>query len=242
VFSDRLRYELKLMGNKVLITPVALVIILTMLAFILRLGSSKITTVTVSNLEMFLPLLAGIIVATICMHDSAIELQLTFPALYSRTVWSRVGLVTGWMALVSCILSIIFYLLHPQREPIGVYSWPMMLQIFLGQLTWLAPLSWVVALTLVLALQFRSRATSIAVLGALWVGENIVYGLFLSTFWLRPIFLFATTLTPLQIFTLNIWLQNRLCLIGIGLVFLLIAGWRLRNTEALLPSSSGGDE
>lgn len=240
--NDRLRYELQLMGKWVLLTPVALVIFMSISPFLLRMTTTKIMTLLISSLEMFLPLLAGIIVATICMHDSAIELQLTLPALYRRTIWRRVGLVTIWTAIIACLLSIVVYALNPPRQPVEVQAWSVGARILLGQLTWLAPLIWIVALSLVLSLQFRSRVASVSILGALWVGENIVYGLFLSTTWLRPIFIFATTLTPIKLLTLDFWLSNRFWLLGIASILLVIAWWRLRSVEGLLPASGGGEE
>ncbi|GCE11805.1 hypothetical protein [Tengunoibacter tsumagoiensis] len=242
VLNDRLRYELQLMGKWVIVTPIVLVIFMSMSPFVLRMTNVKTMTLLIASLEMFLPLLAGIIVATICMHDSAIELQLTLPTLYRRTIWRRIGLVTFWTAIISCLLSIVVYSLNPLRQPQEVQSWSVGARIILGQLTWLAPLVWMIALSLVLSLVFRSRVASVSVLGALWVGENIVYGLFLSTNWLRPIFIFATTLTPLTLLTLNFWLSNRLWLLGIALLLLIIAWWRLYSVERLLPASGSGEE
>jgi hypothetical protein len=115
-----------------------------------------------------------------------------------------------------------------------------LLQWLTGQLLWLAPLLWFVAIGLFLALLLRSRVASIALLGGIWVTENIMYGLLIGTIWLHPVFLFATTLTPLATLS-SFWLTNRSELIGTALLFLLIGWFQLHDTEALL-QKPGGEE
>jgi hypothetical protein len=92
-----------------------------------------------------------------------------------------------------------------------------------------------VALGFCLALLIRSRSASAALLGGVWIVEAIFYGYFALIGWLKPIFLFPTTLAP----AIDFWLPNRLSLLGIALA-LLVLGWLLLyNTEALLQGVSG---
>jgi hypothetical protein len=102
-------------------------------------------------------------------------------------------------------------------------------------LTWIAPLLWFVAAGFCLALLIRSRSASGAILGGIWIVEAIFYGYFALITWLKPFFLFPTTLAP----GIDFWLPNRLGLPGIALAFL-VTGWLLLyNAAALLQGVSG---
>jgi hypothetical protein len=240
MFFDRMYYELRLMGKQVIATPVCILLVSILLIGILRLSQTKMIAVFSACLEMFLPLAAGVFVVMLCGHDSAVELQLTLPTPYRRTVFSRSGLIVGWTALVALISSGIISSFRLAKVLPFELAWPPLLQWLTGQLLWLAPLLWFVAIGLFLALLLRSRVASIALLGGIWVTENIMYGLLIGTTWLHPVFLFATTLTPLATLS-SFWLTNRSELIGTALLFLLIGWFQLHDTEALL-QKPGGEE
>jgi hypothetical protein len=119
-------------------------------------------------------------------------------------------------------------------------TFPLLLQWGIVQLTWLAPLLWFSAIGLFLMLLLRSRAASSALLGGIWVAENIMYGLLIGTSWLHPVFLFATTLTPFSLLS-TFWLANRAELIGTALLFLLIGWLQLHQSETLLQKAQGDE-
>jgi hypothetical protein len=108
-------------------------------------------------------------------------------------------------------------------------------QFLVGQLTWLAPLFWFVAVGLCLALLIRSRSASGALVGGIWIIETIFYGYFAYTDWLRPVFLFPTTLAP----SINFWLTDRFELLGTAMVLLPLGWLLLHNSEALLQGAAG---
>jgi hypothetical protein len=211
-----------------------------LLAVILRLGQTKVISLFTACLEMFLPLAAGIFVAAICGHDSAMELQLTLPTHYRRTIFYRLGIIGVWTACVAIIANLLLQWVGLEKTLPTVLSWPLLLQWATIQLIWLAPLLWSIAIGLFLALLLRSRAASSALLGGIWVAENLMYGLLISTTWLHPVFLFATTLTPLPVLS-TFWLANRLELVGTALLFLLAAWFQLHHTEAFLQKAQGDE-
>jgi len=184
---------------------------------------------------MVLPLAAGLVVATIIGHDAVIELQLTMPETYRMTALGRLSLIIAWTGCIALFSSVFIYHLRFWRVPIQVGAWKVLSQFLIGQLTWISPLLWFVALGFCLALLMRSRSASSALLGGIWTIEAILYGYFASSDWLKPVFLFPTTLAP----TINFWLLNRLELLGTALAFLLLSWFMLRNTEQLLQGSAG---
>jgi hypothetical protein len=240
MFLDRLRYEIRLLGRLSLLVPALILLVGVLMVVVLHLSHTKTTSLFNACLEMFLPLSAGIFVATLCGHDPAMELQLTLPTLYRRTILYRltiIGVLTAGAAIIASTLLTGIGL--EKVLPIGL-SWPIVFQWGARQLLWLAPLLWFLAIGLFLALLFRSRTVSIALLGGIWVAENIMYGMLMSTSWLRPVFLFATTLTPVSTLS-TFWFANRIELIGTALLFLCIAWLQLHQTEMLLQKTQGDE-
>lgn len=234
----RFWYELRIIGEWVLLIPLLSMGCFALLAAILTIlhvDHLRIAQVLTASLEMILPLVAGLQVATIGSQDAAIELQLTLSSKYCFTALLRIGLIVGWIACVALFSSVFIYHLKYLRIPAQLSTLSVLPQFLTGQLTWMAPLLWFVALGFCLALLIRSRSASGAILGGIWIIEAIFYGYFELIVWLKPIFLFPTTLAP----SINFWLPNRLELLGIALVFLVLGWLLLYNTEALLQGVSG---
>ncbi len=239
---DRFRYEIKLMGKRVILTPILTMVGFALLAELLyHLHTNPARTLSAS-LEIILPLAAGVMVATITSQDQAIELQLTTPKKYALTALARLAIIVGWTICIALLASISIFTLKLAYLPQPLQPWSAPLQFLTGMLTWLAPLLWLVAVGLCLALLLHSRSASGALLGGIWIVEIIFKDYFAVTDWLYPVFLFPTTLLPLvgpvpqNIF--NSWLTNRFELIGTALVLLLIGRVLLRNPERLLKTSS----
>src|SRR5215467_2647851 len=104
---DRLRYEIRLLGRPVLLTPCLIMLVGGLLAVVLHLSHTKMIGLFTACLEMFLPLAAGIFVTTLCGYDPAIELQLTLTARYRRTVTYRLAIIAIWTAGIAIIASLI---------------------------------------------------------------------------------------------------------------------------------------
>lgn len=231
---DRFRYELLLMGRRVLLTPVLVMVCFGLFAGLLDYLKVNPSRFLLAGLEMFLPLAAGVIIATIIMQDPAIELQLTLPEKYRMTALRRLTLVVCWSTCIAFVSSCILTLLKLWYAPQQVQSWEGLLQFFVGQLAWLSPLIWFAAIGLCLAALMHNSTAVSTLLSGIWLLETIFSGYFVSTNWLRPVFLFPTTLAP----SIDFWLANRVELLVTALVFLLIGFLFLRNTEALLKGSS----
>ena len=239
---DRLRYEIRVMGKRVILTPILVMIGVALFAELLHYQHVDPARFLSSSLEMILPVAAGVIVATIASHDPAIELQLTVPSIYHITAVLRLFLIFTLMVCIALLSSSVIALFKLGYMPEPIPSWSAPLQFLTGQLTWLAPLLWFVAVGLCLALLLRSRSASAALLGSIWLVETLFKDYIAATNWLRPVFLFPTTLLPLvgplpqTIF--DMWLVNRIELIGIALILLTLGWILLHNSEGLLKGSS----
>lgn len=240
---DRLRYELQLMGKRVILTPMLVMFGFGVFAELLHYLNVNPGRFLSSGLEMFLPMAAGVIVATIVSHDPAIELQLTLPKKYSTAAMLRLVLIVCWTACIAVLSGIVIDAFQLGYTPQQLQSWAIPFQFFVEQLMWIAPLLWFVAVGFCLALLIRSRSASGAILGGIWLAEIVFKDFIAITPWLRPILLFPTTLIlfPSQNipqFLFNIWLTNRFEVLGTGLALLPLGWLLLHNTEGLLKGSS----
>jgi hypothetical protein len=229
----RIWYELRIMGGWVILIPPLIVLTFVMLGGILtitQVDHLRISQVLTASLEMVLPLAAGLLTASIVSYDTAIELQMTMPKTYRMTAFVRLGLIIIWTSCIAFFFSAFMFHLRFWLIPSQIETWKVLPQFLIGQLTWIAPLFWLVGVGLSLALLIRSRSASSALLGGIWMIEAIFYGYFAITAWLKPVFLFPTTLTPY----ISFWISNRIELLITAFVLLLLDWFMLRNTEILL--------
>ena len=162
---------------------------------------------------------------------------MTVSTTYRITAFVRLSLIIAWSSSLAFFLSMFVYQLRFWRVPLQVETWNVLPQYLVGQLTWIAPLFWFVGTGFTLALLTRSRSASSALLGGIWMIEAIFYGYFAIINWLKPWFLFPTTLTP----NINFWLTNRIELLITAFVLLLLDWLMLGNTELLLQGSASED-
>lgn len=241
MFFERCRYEFRLMGKRVILTPVLVMAGFALLAGLLSYIHTAPARFLSGGLEMILPLMGGIVVATITSQDLAIELQLTVPRKYHLTVMLRLFIIAACAVCVAFISSVILAILGLQFIPEQVPPLSTPLPFFIGELTWLAPLLWFVAVGLCLAMLIRSRSATAALLSGIWIVETIFKDYFAANNWLHPVFLFPTTLLPLAgplpAAYYSLWLTTRIELITTALVLLPVGWLWLHNPEGLLKGS-----
>jgi len=236
--QDRIWYELRIMGKWVILIPPLIILTFALLGEILtimQVSYLRISQVLTASLEMVLPLAAGLLTTTIVSYDAAIELQMTMPKTYRMTAFVRLSLIIAWTSCLALFSSVLVYHLRFWRVPSQVETWKVLPQFLIGQLTWIAPLFWFVGVGFSLALLIRSRSASSALLGGIWMIEAILYGYFAIINWLKPLFLFPTTLAP----GISFWLSNRIELLITALVLLLLDWFMLQNTEKQLQGTAG---
>lgn len=218
---DVWRHELRILGPVLFAIPVGLALflaVLTVMMFVGNVNHTFIALLLIAGIEACLPLAAGILLATVTMQDASLELLLTMPIAYRAIAFARFLLILGWTLLVNLVATLAMYAFLPWASPKPLAA---------GQLTWLAPSLWLAGAGILLALLLRSRASSGAVLGCVWIIQLVFHGYFAQNGWTQPWFLFATLYTPGAPF----WLANRFELIATALVLLAAAWWFLRNPE-----------
>lgn len=240
MFFERIYYEIRLLGWRVILTPLLIMSAYALIAELLHYRQQDPSRFLSSSLEMILPIGVGIMVATLVSHDVAVELQLTLPVRFRTTTLLRLILVFGWLFCISLLTSVCLTIFHVSYVPQLAHTVAPVQQFLTGQLTWLVPLLWFTTAGLCISLLIRSRSGSISVLGGIWLFEIIFKDAIALRAW--PLLLFPTTLLPLtgplprELF--NQWLLNRLTLLIMALLFLIIEWLLLRNTEGLLKGAS----
>ncbi len=234
---DRLRYELRLLGKTVFLTPL---LVSGGFALFMALVNRGVTSYTMAralgaNLEVLLPMAAGVVVATIATYDRAIELQLTMPRRYHRTANARFLFILLWSAIIALLTSALLLIFNHWRLPTQIAHWSQPWQFLAWQLTWLSSMLWLVAFGLVLSLLMRSRSASGALIGVFAIAQLILHGGFDANVFLHPVYLFPLTFTP----DANYWLTNRIELLGTAAALLVLAWFLLRQPELLLSHAPG---
>jgi len=234
---DQLRYELRLLGKPVFLTPPLVLVGFVLLLAIVNRGISVVNIARSIGgvLEILLPMSVGVVVATVATHDRAIELQLTLPRKYHRTASARFLFIVLWSGIVSLLTSLFLALFNYWRMPGQIVNWNEPGKFLIWQLTWLSPMLWLMACALVLSLFLRSRMASGALICVLSLTEIIAHDTLNTTPLLQPFYLFLLTFSP----GADYWLVNRIELLGMAAILLLLAWFLLRRPELLLAHASG---
>ncbi|MGZ3716095.1 MAG: hypothetical protein ACXVA4_11805, partial [Ktedonobacterales bacterium] len=239
---QRFRYELRLLGAGAFLLPLAIVAIYTGFSLIVRsstLGSGDGVTQAdfqmarglLALMENGLPLAAGLIAAAAVNQDVAVELHLSLPAPYRRTVAGRLAVVALWALLLTALVSALLLATH---------HWIVPVEQPLSQLTWLVPLLWYIAAGALLTLLLRSRVASSTALGMIWIAQFLFKPVFQEYGVLQRLYLFITEQLIPDIWPASYpswyttWLQNRLTLLALALLMLGAVALLLRRNEALL--------
>ena len=86
---------------------------LAVLLTIMQVSHLRISQVLTASLETVLPVVAGLLTATIISYDAAIELQLTMPKTHRVTAFMRLSLIVVHCLAVSGLLKLSFTAILP---------------------------------------------------------------------------------------------------------------------------------
>lgn len=233
--SEWVGYEFRRIGKIGLMTPLLIVagfgIVAVPMALLGR-EKGQIANLLSSVPEVYLPIAAGLAAAAIVAREPALDLHLTLRTHYRTTALRRLALLVGWTALASVLWASVLQIL-------GLWTWPE--PFLVAQLGWLVPLLWFVSAAALLALLLRSQVASGAILGAVWLFQNLLGGLMLTLDWLRPFYLFGMDSYSPQAeawFDERYWLDSWLTLGIMALAMALCTVLVLSKSEFL---ASGGD-
>lgn len=217
----RWRYELKLIGKRTIFTPIIVMTLCGLLSFLMQNAQQRILS---AGMEMLLPLSLGLTVAWIVSSDHGLELQLTMPSSYNRTLLRRLVLTSIPACCVALISSTIIFVAGLSNMPHPSSSLSTGLKFLTSQLVWFPSLLWYLAAGVGTAIAFRSHAASTASLAGFWLIQVLFKNVFVLTPVLVTIFLFPTTLFPQVDF--HQWLSNRFLVLATATI-LCIVDWIL---------------
>ncbi|WP_188186714.1 hypothetical protein [Nonomuraea sp. SYSU D8015] len=220
---DLWRHEARRAGLPALLGPPVLAALIQLLAvFGASLGSGEENTrwFPMSALEMGVPLLAGVVAATLPGRDPVAELRLAIPHGYRPSLLRRLAVTLGCAALCALAVSVTLMASNWWTFPYGGAA---------GQLVWLAPALWLAVLGFCSAAALRSTAAATSLVAFVWTGEQIFGGALADNTAYRALHLFATTS-----WGSDGWPLNRLVLLSTALL-LAVVGWLLLgNAERVL--------
>lgn len=239
---QRLKYELRLLGIGAFLLPLGVIAVYTGFSLIVRsstLGSGDGITQAdfqmarglLALMENGLPLAAGLIAVAAVNQDVAVELQLSLPAPYRRTIGQRLAVVALWALLLTMLVFTLVLVTHLWIVPVGQP---------LSLLTWLTPLLWYIAAGALFTLLLRSRVASSTALGMIWVAQFLFKPVFEEYGILQRLYLFITEQLIPDVWPASYplwyttWLQNRLTLLALALLMLGAVALLLRCNESLL--------
>ncbi|MER6946714.1 hypothetical protein ABT294_22040 [Nonomuraea sp. NPDC000554] len=219
---DLWRYEARRAGLAALLGPPVLAVLTLLLAvFGTRLGSRVENTrwFLMGALEMGVPLLAGVVAASLPGRDPAAEIRLSVAHGYRPALLRRLAVALGCTAL--CALTVSAALMASGW-------WTFEYGGLAGQLVWLAPALWLAAVGFFAAAALRSTAAATSLVGIVWTGEQLIGGTLSDNGTYRLLHLFATTSR------LPDWPVNRLFLLSTALAMVAGAWFLLGNAERVL--------
>lgn len=240
MFFDRLYYEIKLLGKRVLLTPTILLLGFAVLACILQARQVSPARMLLGGIEMMLPIAVGAVIGAAVAQDPALELQLTLIRKYHRTGILRLLCVLVLAIVLALIYSNSLAALHMLYMPLFMQKWSPLAVWVQIQLLWLAPLLWCLSAGFCFALLLQSRTASVALLGGIWIAEIVFKDFIVSNVWMRPLLLFPMTLVDYpatnasQADYTTYFFNTRLDLIAMAAVFFCLGWLLLHSTEHML--------
>ena len=173
-------------------------------------------------LGVVLPLLAGVLAASLVVDDPALELLLAAPRAPWRTLLERLALLLAVVAASAIAYQILLVALAVDLSSLGGLT--------ARQLVWLVPSLAVMGLGSVAGLGFGQGTMGALAVSLLWIVELLLRGQMLASPWARHLFLFTGALYPGWPYLAANWL----CLLGAAAALVLAASLMLRRQERYL--------
>jgi hypothetical protein len=219
--------ERRVLGWRVVGVPALAAVVVVGLALLGEIGgrtSGVATALVTGGIELVVPLSAAVATGFVVGADPARELQLSLPRPYRNTVGRRALLATLAPALVALLL--LHLVLRPNGQEVEAVGWAG----WAVDLTWLATLIWMTAVVCFCTVALRSATAAVALMAVLAATEVLLHDLFVSTPWLRPLFLLATTagVAPSE------WWMNRVALLMMAAPIVALTALLLRRPDRLL--------
>lgn len=208
----RVRLDALLVGRAPYIVP-PLVLGAVVLLTLITPDDARLAT---ASIEAIVPLVAGLVTASLLATERSLELQLSTPRGFRPAALRRLGLVFGYAAAFSMAGWLAFSALGLTRgwqPPVGPLA---------AQLIWLPSLAAFTVGGALVGVALRSRTGAASAVALFWLAGLFFKDVFETTAPLRSVFPFLTTFEPAA----ADWLATRLAMLGIaGAAALVLAVW-----------------
>lgn len=221
---DAARGELAVLGVTVAVIPGGVAAAFGLLAGLSALGGTpedRVFRLLSALPELGLSLSAGLCAAAAVLADPGLELQLSVPTRFTRTITRRLGVVFLIHGSLGVLITGLLQAAGWWTPPLGVAG---------AQLAWLAPTLWLMGLGALVGLLTGARSAVAGVLGVWWLAQNLFVGVFVEREWTRHLLLFVTAHAP----GVEFWLTNRLWLLAQAAALLALTVRLLRRPDGLL--------
>ncbi|HEX6352920.1 hypothetical protein [Actinophytocola sp.] len=220
------RHEARRAGWTALLAPPS-VLVLGTIAATIQFGAAEndisIARTLLGTLEMLLPLAAGVGAASLIGHDPVAELAASCRTGYPATLLRRLTVSLAWITVLAVLAS-------AALAATGWWErWPAAHAPLPGQLTWLSPVLFLAALGFLAGALLRNPGAAAGIVAVVWLTQQVLNSLMLSSPATRMLNLFATTRGGAP----EDWTANRLVLLGAAVGLFLLAWVVLTTSEAI---------
>lgn len=213
--AQLLRRDLRRSGTAALLTAPAVVVLGAVMVVLTARQHGQYQRLAATVIEAMLPLAAGIAVSGVLGAETALELQLSLPARFQNTLLRRAVLLAVWTGAWAAAAATIVAAAR-WWTPDGNSVSPATVQ-----LAWLAPTVALCGIGFAVAGQSGGTAGASALVGGIWLVEQLAPLWFHSHTWSQWVYLFPFTRggVPPEVLP-----ANRSALLIVGLLGLAI-GW-----------------
>ncbi len=217
-----LLYHLRIYRREHLALPAGLWMLFALMVAFARMDDGRACEMACTFLGFVLPLMAGILAASAIVDDPVLELQLAAPRAPWRILVERLAVLLGIVALAALAYQVYLGAMGIDLTGLGNPA--------ARQLAWLVPSLALMGLSSLVALALVQGTGGALLVGLLWLLQILARGWFVASPWARYLFLFMRV----RYADHPALAANELCLLGLGMLLVIDAGWLLRKTERYL--------
>jgi len=217
-----LRYHMLVYRREQIWLPAGLWGLFALLVLFFHDDPTRAPDIILGFLNVVLPLMAGVLAASVVVEDPALELQLATPRPPWWLLLERLLLLLGLTAVAALAYQA---LLAAAGMDAGFLGNPLA-----RQLVWLVPSLALMGLASVVALAFAQGMPGALVVGAMWLFQILFRDWLAASPWARFVFLFMGGMHPES----PDLPANYLCLLALAAAFAVLAALMLQREERYL--------
>ena len=216
-----IQYNLLAFRHDQLWLPGAIWLLVVIMFFFFQ---SEMYTMDVAGgyLGAVIPLIAGVLSASVVLGDPALELQLSTPRSRLAILFERLGVILATSAVTALSFQAFLAIVGVDMSTFGSF--------LTLQLDWLVPSLALIGLSCALGFTFGQPTPGSLISGLLWIVQLILRDWFVTSPVARYFFLFTGVRDPQSPYLA----ANLACLAGIAIILFLLTSYLFRKTERYL--------